>query len=143
MNIYSRCLPSSRQCLLNVKKTVPSGCATSHLWQHKWCSPGDLALGVPSGQKAWVCVAFAFAAPSMFYLRYDSEKRQEAQPWATPAQSIPRGDRPEARGLLARRTVRRVLLGTAAKIFSKNDVLDALAPAVLRDATTHRAGSSA
>ena len=39
-----------------------------------------------------------------------------------------------ARGLLARRPVRWVLLGTAAKIFFNTDVPEALAPAVLRDA---------
>ena len=38
------------------------------------------------------------------------------------------------RGLLARRPVRRVLLGTATKIFFRVDVPEALAPAVLRDA---------
>ena len=38
------------------------------------------------------------------------------------------------RGLLARRPVRRVLLGSAAKIFFQIDVPEALAPAVLQDA---------
>ena len=38
------------------------------------------------------------------------------------------------RELLARRPVRRVLLGIAAKIFFRVDVPEALAPAVLRDA---------
>ena len=38
------------------------------------------------------------------------------------------------RGLLARRPVHRVLLATAAKIFFRVDVPEALAPAVLRDA---------
>ena len=52
-NTYGRCLPSFRQCLLNVKKTVPSGYATRHLCEHRWCWPGGLTLGVPSGRNAW------------------------------------------------------------------------------------------
>ena len=38
------------------------------------------------------------------------------------------------RGLLARRPVRRVLLGTAANFFFRSDVPEALAPRVLHDA---------
>ena len=43
-----------------------------------------------------MCVAFAFAAPVFLCLRYDTKKGQTAQPWATPAQAILGGDRPEA-----------------------------------------------
>ena len=52
-NTYGKCLPSCRQCLLNVKKTVPNRYSTRHLWQHRWCWPGGSTLGVPLGRKAW------------------------------------------------------------------------------------------
>ena len=79
-------------------------------------------------------------------LRYDTKKGQTAEQWAIPAQAIPEATvrrrlqgrellRRALRGLLVRRPVRRVLLATAAKIFFQVDIPEALAPAVLRDAT--------